>query len=281
MRFLKDFFSRFQQDDAPRMAACLAFYTLFAVAPLLLLVMTFASFLGLERQIAVIYQIRLLVGPEAAEAARMILHAVSSRAELTSLVGLTSAVVWMFSASLLFGELRVALTKIFGGPAKPNPSRGIFHDILHYCKSRLVSLALVLAFTFVALASLMISSYLAFYMRQHAGGLFELFHVLISFSLHFVFFAGAYRYVPAVKVSMRRAIWGGLMTAALFVVGNELIGFYLGKMAPGSVYGAAGSLVVLLFWVYYSSLIIFAGAQLTTMIVPDRPRSLRQASVDL
>jgi membrane protein len=107
-------------------------------------------------------------------------------------------------------------------------------------------------------------------------------NILISIFVYFAVFATAYRYVPEVKVSYKRAIFGALITSILFVIGKELIGLYLGTTAIGSVYGAAGTLVVMLIWIYYSSLIIFAGAQLTMIVLPERRRDRpRSPSLDL
>lgn len=251
------------------MAASTAFYTLFALAPLLLLLIALASLLNVEKEIALISQVHTLVGPEAAAAVQSIIKAVSGRAHLNSWMGLITAIVWAFSASLLFSELRNALTRIFGGRSVVIQSRGFKADVMYFLKTRLFSLFLVMVFTCVALVSLLVSSAIAFLMRENPVKVIRVLNVAISFAVYFIVFATAYRYIPEVKVSFRRAVVGALITSLLFVFGKELIGLYLGKTAFASVYGAAGTLVVMLIWIYYSSMIVFTGAQLTVLIVPE------------
>lgn len=270
MEIFKVFLLRFSQHETARLAASTAFYTLFAFAPMLLLLTTLAGFLGLEHQIRLISQVRLLVGPEAAAAVKTIISAATTRADLTTVVGLSSALVWMTSASMLFGELSAALTKIFGGKAGRFRSRSHVARVLYFVRGKFFRLMLVFAFTSVALISLLVSSALAFLVKDHPVMVIRSLNVMISFAVYVVMFATAYLYIPAIKISFRRAAFGGLITSALFVVGKELIGLYLGRTAFGSVYGAAGTLVVLLIWIYYSSLIIFAGAELTMILVRER-----------
>lgn len=274
MKLLADFYSRFNQDETPRLAASTAFYTLFALAPLLLLLIALASFLHVDEDIGFIAQVHTLVGPEAAAAVQSIIGAVSGRAHLNSLMGLVTAVVWAFSASLLFAELRTALTRIFVGRPVDLESKGLKADLIAFFKTRLFSLFLVFIFTCVALASLLVSSAISFFTRGNPIGVIRLLNVLISFAVYFIVFTAAYRYIPDAKISLRRAVFGSLITSVLFVIGKELIGIYLGQTAIGSVYGAAGTLVVMLIWIYYSSLIVFAGAQLTVLMIPEVKKHL-------
>jgi membrane protein len=275
-KLLKLFYERFTRDETPRLAASTAFYTLFALAPLLLLMIALASFFHVEDKIAFISQIHTLMGPEAAAAVQSIISAVSGRAHLTSWVGLSSALVWAFSASLLFSELRSALTRIFESTPASTASQGIVEDLLSFLRTRLFSLALVFVFTCVAVVSLLVSSTISFMMRDNPVMVIRILNVLISFVVYVVFFTIAYHYVPEVKISFRRALFGALITSVLFVIGKELIGLYLGQTAFGSVYGAAGTLVVMLIWIYYCSLIIFTGAQLTVIIIPDKMKPRKE-----
>lgn len=274
MKLLRRFYARFNQDETPRLAASTAFYTLFALAPLLLLLIALASFLHVEEKIAFISQVHTLVGPEAAAAVQSIIGAVSGRAHLNSFMGLVTAVVWAFSASLLFAELRTALTRIFVGRPVDLESHGFKEDLISFFRTRLFSLFLVFVFTCVALASLLASSAIDFLAKGNSVGVIRAVNVIISFAVYVVVFAAAYRYIPDAKISFRRAIFGSLITSVLFVFGKELIGIYLGQTAIGSVYGAAGTLVVMLIWIYYSSLIVFAGAQLTVLMIPEKKKNL-------
>lgn len=277
MKLLGRFYSRFNQDETTRLAASTAFYTLFALAPLLLLLIALASFLHVDEKIAFISQVHTLVGPEAAAAVQSIIGAVSGRAHLNSFMGLVTAVVWAFSASLLFAELRTALTRIFVGRPVDLESHGWKRDLIAFVKTRLFSLFLVFVFTCVALASLLASSMIEFYARGNSITVIRILNVVISFAVYVVVFAAAYRYIPDAKISFRRAVFGSLITSVLFVIGKELIGIYLGQTAIGSVYGAAGTLVVMLIWIYYSSLIVFAGAQLTVLMIPEKEKGLSRS----
>jgi membrane protein len=268
VNILAQFYDRFTRDETPRLAASTAFYTLFALAPLLLLMIALANALHVEEKIAFISQVHTLVGPEAAAAVQTIISAVAGRAHLTSWVGFFSALIWAFSASLLFSELRTALTRIFDSSRSVQESKGFFADFMTFLRTRLFSLLLVFVFTCVAVVSLLASSTISFLMRDNPVPIVRLLNVVISFCVYFFFFATAYHYIPEVKVSIRRSLFGALITSVLFVTGKELIGLYLGQTAFGSVYGAAGTLVVMLIWIYYSSLIVFAGAQLTVIFMP-------------
>jgi len=228
-----------------------------------------ANLFHVEDKIAFISQVNNLVGPEAAAAVQSIIGAVSGRAHLTSWVGLSSALVWAFSASLLFSELRTALTRIFETTAKQEESRGFFADLVSFFRTRVFSLVLVFVFTCVAVVFLLVSSTPSYLVRDNPVELIRALNVVISFAIYFIFFSAAYHFIPQVRVSGRRSVFGGLITSVLFVTGKELIGLYLGQTAFGSVYGAAGTLVVMLIWIYYSSLIVFAGALLTMIILPE------------
>jgi membrane protein len=272
VKILAEFYDRFTRDETPRLAASTAFYTLFALAPLLLLMIALANALGVEEKIAFISQVHTLVGPEAAAAVQTIILAVAGRAHLTSWVGIFSSLIWAFSASLLFSELRTALTRIFESEHKVEESKGFFDDFIYFLRTRLFSLLLVFVFTCIAVVSLLASTTISYLMQDNPVPVVRTLNVLISFVVYFVFFAAAYHYIPDMKVSGRRSLFGALITSVLFVTGKELIGLYLGQTAFGSVYGAAGTLVVMMIWIYYSSLIVFAGAQLTVIIMPENAK---------
>lgn len=137
---------------------------------------------------------------------------------------------------------------------------------LDYVKTRCVSLVLVFVVTLMMVASLIVTSYLAYYVRDHSGFYIRSFNSLFSLVIFSLVFAVAYLYLPRRRIDPRRAILGGLITSFLFVAGKEVIALYFSSAAFSSVYGAAGSLVVTLCWIYYSSLVLFVGAQVTKLI---------------
>ncbi len=269
MNILTTFYERFCKDEAPRLAASTAFYTLFAMAPLLLLMIALSNLFHVSEQISFISQVHTLMGPEAAAAVQGIMYAVSERAHLTSWVSVSSALVWAFSASLLFSELRSALTRIFSDEPIRNDSAGFKEDVMAFFRTRVFSLLLVFVFTCVAVVSLLVSTTITFLMQGNPVFVLRALNVAISFGVYLLFFTIAYRYIPDVRVTFKQALFGGVITSILFVLGKELIGLYLGHTAFGSVYGAAGTLVVMLIWIYYSSLIVFAAAELTVIMMPE------------
>lgn len=279
MGFFNEFYKRFISDETPRLAASLAFYTLFALAPLLLLIISFASLLGIDKQIEMVQQVHALVGPEAAAAVSLIIQATHNQGQ-PSLLALSGGLVWALSASLVFSELRSALDRIFDQAPAAENARGLLGEVIDFIWLRILSVLMVLAFSVVALASLVVSSYIAFAFIGQSAIIVRGLNVAISAVVYFILFALAYLYVPSKRISYRRAMVGAAMTSVLFVVGKELIGIYIGKTAIGSAYGAAGSLVVLLVWIYYSSLIVFASAQISVVILPERRRArLRHAEL--
>lgn len=265
---LLDFYARFVRDDTTRLAASLAFYTIFAITPVLLLLTALASSLGLEVQTKLIEQVRHLVSPEAASAIQLIMSTVGKNGNWKTFA--SGGLVWAFSASVLFLELRVALNRIFFGRDVLDQVEGFWPNLISFVKTRISSIVLVFSFTIIALISLFVSSYIVFAFRHQSGIIIQWLNISISLLVYFVAFLLAYRYVPSRRVQFRRAFFGAALTSLLFETGKELIALYLGKTAFGSAFGAAGSVVIMVVWVYYSSLIVFAGAQLTMVLLPDK-----------
>ena len=202
------------------------------------------------------------MGPDGAKAIRgMIEHAQKPVSGIfASIIGL---ITLLFGASGVFGELRSALNKIW--EVKPETSSGILAMI----RVRFFSFGMVLAVGFLLLVSLIISAALAA-IGKFFGGLLPMpefvlsgINFVVSLLAIAVLFALIFKYVPETKIAWKDVWVGALATALLFTIGKFLIGFYLGKAGVGSAYGAAGSLIVVIIWVYYSSLIFFFGAEFT------------------
>jgi membrane protein len=265
IKILKDTGTEWYEDDAPRLAASLAYYTLLSTAPLSLLCVSIVGFFFGERaargQIA--SQISTVTGPEAAEAIQSVIQNAhqSDSGVLSTIMGI---VLLLVGASGVFGELQTALNNMWG--VKPNPQRGMIKDFL---MARFLSFTMVLGVAFMLLASLVVSALLSAVGRLLAealpGGetLWQVLNFLISLAVITALFAMIFKFVPDAQVKWRDVWIGAAVTALLFSIGKMLLGLYLGKSTVASAYGAAGSVVAFVVWVYYAAQILFIGAEFT------------------
>jgi len=243
--------------------AALAYYTLFSMAPILVLVIAIAgAIFGVEAAQGEIFeQLTDLLGPSAAQAIKMLLA--GARNPQTGLIATVIATLLLFvGATSVFAELKQSLDEIWHVHSKTNT--GVFAAL----RTRLLSFGLVLVLAFLLLVSLVVSAGLAI-LERYWGGLWgEALIVnalanLFSFCVIASLFAVIYKMLPQISLSWRDVWIGALGTAALFTLGKYLIGAYLGNSSVASSYGAAGSIIALLLWVYYSAQIFFLGAEFT------------------
>jgi membrane protein len=267
-------------DNVPRRGASLAYYTLFAMAPILIISIAIAGFFFGPEAVRgeVVTQIRGLVGDTGAAAVQAMLENASTRGDGTvaTVVGL---VTFFIGSTGAFLELQTALNAIWRVKAKPNAG------IREMLFQRLLSFGLVVGVGFVLLVSLVISAALSA-LDRYVGHAFPALavvwtaiNVLVSFGVVTLLFAMIYQFLPDVKLRLRDVWVGALVTAGLFSLGKNLIGLYLGTSAIASSYGAAGSVVVLLVWVYYSSQVVLLGAEFTKAYV-QRFEAKRPAPMD-
>lgn len=251
-------------DNAPRLGAALSYYTVFAVSPLFIIVIFIASlwFKKASVQAALFGELANLVGPQGAKAFESALLAAAPH-DQGKLAGAIAVGTLLLSATGLFMELQAALNAIWGVEEKSG------QGIWGFVKNRLLSFAMVVGIGFLLLVSLVISAAVASaakYLGALAPGLGFLTIMLnwmASFVVITLLFAMIFKVLPDVKISWREVWIGAVVTALLFSAGKLLLGLYLGRSSTVSAYGAAGSLVLILLWVYYSSQILFFGAELT------------------
>lgn len=249
-------------DRVPRLGAALAFYATFALAPLLLVVVAIAGIV-FGREAAegrLLGEIRELVGDKGGDALQAMVAAAGKQGS-GILAGLAGSGVLLFGAIGLFGELQDALNTIWKVQLKPG--QGVWGLI----RSRLLSFALVLGVACLLLGSLVVSAVMAA-MNGLLGGppnnaIFDFISRLVSVAAITGLFAMLYRYLPDAVIAWRDVWFGAAVTAILFMLGNSIVGLYLGQTALTSVYGAAASFAVLLLWNYYTAQIFLLGAELT------------------
>ena len=259
-----------RRDGVPRLAAALAYYALFSLAPLLVVAIGVAGFFfGPEAARGeVVVQFSSLIGRPGAQAVENLLATTGSPASgvAAALLGIATL---LLGASGVFRELQDAMNVIWN--VEPRPQAG-WKTVL---RRRFLSFAMVLGSGFLLLVSLLLSAALAATDRwlgrvaPEAELAWSVANALLGFALPVVLFALIFRLVPDAEVAWRDAWTGALATAALFALGHAAIGYYLGRGAIDSTYGAAASLVAVVFWVYYSAQILFLGAELTQVLGRD------------
>ena len=261
---LKDTFKEWNEDKAPRLAAALAYYTAFSIAPLLIVVIAIASFAFGEEAVRgqLDNQIQEVVGAEAASAIQDMLAA-TAQEDAGVLASVIGVVTLLLGAAGLFGQLQDALNTVWG--VEPKPNQGILATL----RSRFLSFTMVLGVGFMLLVSLILSTALTALntwmtnLLPGGGIVLQIINQVISFGVITLLFAAIYKILPDVEIQWRDVWMGAAVTALLFTIGKFLIGLYLAQSSVSSSYGAAGSFVVLLLWVYYSAQILLFGAEFT------------------
>lgn len=257
-------FEDWNKHNASRLGAALAFYTLLSIAPLVILAVAIASFFFSQStaQSHLLDEVQALVGYQGRQSIQSMLQS-GQQATSGIISTIVGAVTLISGASGVFQELRSDLNEIW--EAKPASSSGIWGIL----RERIFSFGLVLSVGFVLLVSLMVSAMLAAASKFFAALLpfpawfLTIVNDLVSLVGIGLLFACILKYVPACRVDWRDVRVGATLTAVLFVIGKSLLGWYLGRSSTTSSYGAAGSLAVLVIWVYYSAQIFYFGAEFT------------------
>jgi membrane protein len=254
-------FKGWSADSAPSMGAALAFYTLFSLAPLLVLVIAIAGLvIGHDAaQQLVLAQLSGLLGDTGAQGVKSVLDATSTHKDSMVATAVSLATLAL-GATTVFAELRDDLDRIWHCEAPK--AGGLWGKV----RGRFLSFGMVVAIGFLLLVSLVVSAALSYLASFLGGGSESVMHgveLAVSVAVTTGLFALTFKVLPTARIAWRDVWLGSLVTAVLFSVGKFLIGLYIGKSAVASSYGAAGTLVVVIVWVYYSAQIFFYGAEFT------------------
>lgn len=262
--YLKQTYTSWSDHNAPRLGASVAFYSILSFAPLLLLI---TAIIGLvfgneSAHGALVNEAKQVIGQHGAETVDSLLKNAQKPASGT-FASIIAFITLLFGASGVFTELQDALNIMWD--ATKQQASGFMGMI----KQKLFSFGMVLSVGFLLLVSLLLSSALAFVGKAFGqvvslpAPVLELLNFVVSLVVITALFALMFKYVPDAKVAWRDVIVGAIGTALLFTIGKFVLGIYLGKASPGSTYGAAGSLVAVVVWIYYSAQIFFFGAEFT------------------
>jgi membrane protein len=263
---LKETVAEWQKDKVDRMAAALAYYTLFSIAPLLVIAVAVAGAVFGEEAARgeVVAQIQGLLGKAGAEVVQTALANTQNPENGNGIVpSIISTLALIFGASGVFIQLQDSLNAVWN--VEESPQAGVKAVV----RKRIFSFAMVITIGFILMVSLIVSAGLAAvsaftnHLFPALESLWKLVNIGISLGVFTLLFALIYKYLPDIKIAWRDVLVGALFTSILFSIGKELLGFYLGNGSFGSAYGAAGSVITVLAWIYYSVQIMLFGAEFT------------------
>lgn len=268
-RLLKDAAKEFSADSVPKLSGSLAYSTIFSIAPLLIIVIAVSGiFLGQEAVQGKLYgQLEDFLGKDTAATIQSVIKntSLSGKSYIATIIGVITLLI---GSTAVFGEIQSSINAIWGLKAKPKKG------LLKMLKNRFLSFSLIISLGFVLLVSLMISSVVDEFSQRLqalypdiAVWLFYVVNQLLTLGISMFIFAVIFRVLPDAKIRWKDVWLGALLTAILFMVGKFLISVYISKSSAGSVFGPSAAVVVLLIWVYYSSFILYFGAEFTKVYV--------------
>ena len=261
---LRETFTEWNEDKASRLAAALAYYTVFSLAPMLIIAIAIAGAVFGEEAARgeIVTPIQGLVGRDGAKFIETAIEG-ASKPKAGTIASLISIAVLLFGASGLFAQLQDSLNTIW--EVQPKPGRGVIGIL----RDRFLSFTMVLGVGFLLLVSLVLSAGLSGLVNflgsllPGIGALLQLANFVLSFAVTTLLFGLIYKVLPDVKIAWSDVWSGAIVTSLLFSIGRFALGLYLGNSSFGSTYGAAGSVVIILVWVYYAAQILFFGAEFT------------------
>jgi membrane protein len=264
-QFLKTTINEWVEAEPFQLAAALSYYTLFSLAPLLLIAIGVAGFVfGREAaQNQIVETLQGMIGQDSAKTVQEMIQASNEKPKTGMLSTIIGFIALLFGAGGVVGQLQTSLNRMW--EVTPKPGQGIWG----FLRQRFFSFAMVLAIGFLLLVSLVVTAVLSSFTAMlgsllgDATFIAHAIDILVSFGFVTLLFALIYKYVPDVQIHWRDVWVGAALTSILFTLGKYLIGLYIGTSGVSSTFGAAGSLITILVWVYYSSLIFFLGAEFT------------------
>jgi membrane protein len=264
-QFLKTTINEWVEAEPFQLAAALSYYTLFSLAPLLLIAIGVAGFVfGREAaQNQIVETLQGMIGQDSAKTVQEMIQASNEKPKTGMISTVVGFVALLFGAGGVVGQLQTSLNKMW--EVTPKPGQGIWG----FVRQRFFSFAMVLAIGFLLLVSLVVTAVLSSFtgmLSSLLGDATLVAHaidILVSFGFVTLLFALIYKYVPDVEIQWKDVWVGAALTSILFTIGKYLIGLYIGTSGVTSTFGAAGSLITILVWVYYSSLVFFLGAEFT------------------
>jgi membrane protein len=271
MNFVTETIAEWQEDQAARLAAAMAYYTTFSLAPLLVVVIAIAGLIGGRdaAQSLVMDQVEDLVGTEGREFVTSMIENASSSSTgvIASILGTATLLIGALGA---FNELQNALNRIWD--VEPKPIKGWGKRVITFIFKRLLSFSMLLGIGFLLLVALVVSAGLSA-INEYLSAIplfsnlvLQILNLIISLGLITLLFALIFKFIPDIEISWRNVWLGAAITAIFFTIGKQLIGLYLGRSDVGNTFGAAGSMALIMIWVYYSSQILFLGAEFTQVV---------------
>jgi membrane protein len=273
-------FKNFSEDKGLKLSASLAYYTIFSLGPLLLLLMSLAGlFFGEEAiQGKIFSEMKGLIGANAAAQVQEIIKNMRFSGE-TNFALIVSIITLIVGATSVFIEIQDSLNMVWKLKAKPKKGW------LAFLKNRLLSSSLIISLGFLLIVSLVVNGaiqalmdIISRYFTSLAEVLLLVLNLLITFGIITVLFGIIFKFLPDAKITWKHVRAGAIFTAILFMIGRYLIGIYIEKSATESTYGAAGSLIVILLWIYYSAVILYIGAEFTQVYTEAHGGVIRPAS---
>ncbi|WP_333676176.1 YihY/virulence factor BrkB family protein [Dyella sp.] len=262
----------FNEDELFTHAAAIAYYSALSMAPLIVLTLWLLSLLGAQWQAQLNHALTNMMGDKAAQAVVMIVNTAKSRPALGNVAGVLGLLVTFFSASAVFAQLQGSLNRIW---RVQEPSR---NAIGIWLKARARAFALVIGIAFLLIISFAVSA--AIHLMIPYGSLaWSILEYVISLLVFVVAFGAMYRVLPDTQIAWSDAVWGALLTTVLFTLGKFAIELYIGHVSIGGAYGSAGTIVVMLTWVYYASFVVLLGAELTHGLAIARDHPVPTSSI--
>ncbi len=272
----KEHFSKFTDDidkhEIFTLSGSIAYTTALALAPFVLILLTLASLLGPELQEKLWLQLAANVGEKAGDTVLQIVQNTKQNSTISGISGMIGFIILVVSASAIFAQLRVALDKINEHKVEKNIS-----GFKLFIKDRFLSMGLVFGFAFLSIVSLMVSTTIAVIFEGGEGVFWEAISLVINLLLFSVLFMAIYRFIPSDKLEWRKCRVAGFVSAIFYLIGKTLISLYLANAGLESAYGAAGSLVAFLAWVFYTALTLLVSYEFTKDIVFHEVKEIRPA----